>query len=73
VPDPSLLEAYRRECTPDDYREVLGEGSVEGALEWKVLIRFPWDPGKRLFRGERVYVFGLDLPRAETAELSVSV
>ena len=31
------------------------------------------EPGKRLFRGERVYVFGLDLPRAETAELSVSV
>ena len=40
----------------------LGEGPVEGPLEWKVLIRFPWDPEKRLFRGERVYVFGLDLP-----------
>ena len=149
MPDPSLLEAYRREFTPDDYRDVrelykvhsiaedardlpglistltedcvyelvqtghrweghegaarfytelltafpdinfaltditigpqgvfeeanvtatqqapwLGEGPVEGPLEWKVLIRFPWDPDKRLFRGERVYVFGLDLPQ----------
>ena len=41
----------------------LGEGPAEGQLEWKVIIRFPWDPEKRLFRGERVYVFGLDLPQ----------
>jgi hypothetical protein len=27
-----------------------------------VLIRFPWDPERKLFRGERVYTFGLDLP-----------
>jgi predicted ester cyclase len=29
---------------------------------WKVAIFFPWDPGKRLFRGERVYTAGLPLP-----------
>jgi hypothetical protein len=43
----------------------LGQGPVEGPLEWKVLIRFPWDPEQRLFRGERVYVFGLDLPELD--------
>lgn len=31
-------------------------------LEWKVVIWFPWDPERRLFRGEKVYVSGLDLP-----------
>jgi hypothetical protein len=31
-------------------------------LAWKVAIFFPWDPGKRLFRGERVYTAGLLLP-----------
>ena len=45
----------------------LGEGPIEGPLEWKVLIRFPWDPEKRLFRGERVYVFGLDLPQLDVS------
>ena len=25
-------------------------------LEWSVVIFFPWDPERRLFRGERVYV-----------------
>jgi predicted ester cyclase len=33
-------------------------------LEWKVVIWFPWDPEHRLFRGERVYVNGIDLPPA---------
>jgi predicted ester cyclase len=42
----------------------LGEGPVEGRLEWKVLIWFPWDPERRLFRGEKVYTFGIDLPSA---------
>jgi hypothetical protein len=42
----------------------LGEGPVEGQLEWKVLIWFPWDPEQRLFRGEKVYTFGIDLPSA---------
>ena len=31
-------------------------------LEWKVVIWFPWDPEQRLFRGEKVYVSGIDLP-----------
>ena len=32
------------------------------SLAWKVAIFFPWDPGSRLFRGERVYTAGLPLP-----------
>ena len=40
----------------------LGVGPVEGPLEWKVLIWFPWDPERKLFRGEKVYTFGIDLP-----------
>jgi predicted ester cyclase len=30
-------------------------------LSWKVGIFFPWDPERRLFRGERVYSAGLPL------------
>jgi predicted ester cyclase len=30
-------------------------------LAWKVVIFFPWDPGQRLFRGEKVYTAGLPL------------
>jgi predicted ester cyclase len=30
-------------------------------LSWKVAIFFPWDPEKRLFRGEKVYTAGLPL------------
>ncbi len=30
--------------------------------EWKVPISFPWDPELRLFRGEKVYTFGIELP-----------
>jgi hypothetical protein len=33
-------------------------------LAWKVVIFFPWDPARRLFRGERVYTAGLPLPLA---------
>jgi SnoaL-like domain len=33
-------------------------------LEWDVVIWFPWDAERRLFRGEKVYVFGIDLPPA---------
>jgi SnoaL-like protein len=39
----------------------LGRPPVEGPLEWKVLIWFPWDPEQRLFRGEKVYTFGIEL------------
>jgi steroid delta-isomerase-like uncharacterized protein len=30
-------------------------------LTWKVGILFPWDPQRRLFRGERIYTAGLPL------------
>jgi predicted ester cyclase len=30
-------------------------------LSWKVVIFFPWDPARRLFRGEKVYTAGLPL------------
>ena len=33
-------------------------------LEWRVVIWFPWDPAQRLFRGEKIYVSGIDLPPA---------
>ncbi len=29
-------------------------------LEFEVVIFFPWDVERRLFRGERIYVFGLE-------------
>jgi predicted ester cyclase len=31
-------------------------------LEWDVVIWFPWDAERRLFRGEKVYVSGIDPP-----------
>jgi predicted ester cyclase len=31
-------------------------------LAWKVVIFFPWDAERRLFKGERVYTAGLPLP-----------
>jgi predicted ester cyclase len=31
-------------------------------LAWKVVIFFPWDTERRLFRGERVYTANLPLP-----------
>ena len=40
----------------------LGQPPVEGRLEWKVLIWFPWDPEQRLFRGEKVYTSGSTYP-----------
>ncbi|MGH3050284.1 MAG: nuclear transport factor 2 family protein [Gaiellaceae bacterium] len=40
----------------------LGRGPQEGQLEWKVLIWFPWDPEQKLFHGEKIYTFGIDLP-----------
>ena len=30
-------------------------------LSWRVAIFFPWDPDRRLFRGEKVYTAGLPL------------
>jgi predicted ester cyclase len=40
----------------------LGTPATGERLEWKVVIWFPWDPELRLFRGEKVYVAGIDLP-----------
>ena len=31
-------------------------------LSWNVVIFFPWDPERRLFRGEKFYTAGLPLP-----------
>ena len=42
--------------------EWLGIAPSGEHLVWKVAIFFPWDPDKRLFRGERVYTAGLPLP-----------
>jgi hypothetical protein len=42
----------------------LGRPRAQGRTEWKVVIWFPWDPGQRLFRGEKIYVSGIDLPAA---------
>ena len=33
-------------------------------LTWRVVIFFPWDPEWKLFRGEKVYVSGIEIPDA---------
>jgi predicted ester cyclase len=33
-------------------------------LAWKVVIFFPWDSERRLFRGEKVYISGLPLTQS---------
>ena len=40
----------------------LGVEPTGAAFEWTVVIFFPWDRERRLFRGEKVYVDGLPLP-----------
>ena len=35
-------------------------------LSWKVVIFFPWDPDRRLLRGEKVYTAGLPLAEASS-------
>ncbi|MCW2977741.1 MAG: hypothetical protein JWM06_3022, partial [Actinomycetia bacterium] len=42
----------------------LGVEPTGERLAWKVVIWFPWDQERRLFRGEKVYVSGLDVPEA---------
>jgi steroid delta-isomerase-like uncharacterized protein len=42
--------------------EWLGVPASGHKLAWKVVIFFPWDRGRRLFRGEKVYTAGLPLP-----------
>jgi predicted ester cyclase len=36
-------------------------------IDWTVVIWFPWDAERRLFRGEKVYVAGIDIPPAVAA------
>ena len=40
----------------------LGVEPTGERLEWKVIIWFPWDEERRLFRGEKVYVSGIEIP-----------
>ena len=40
----------------------LGAPPTGERLEWKVIIWFPWDEERKRFRGEKVYVSGIDLP-----------
>ena len=42
----------------------LGVEPTGEQLEWDVVIWFPWDQERRLFRGEKVYVDGIDVPPA---------
>jgi predicted ester cyclase len=48
--------------------EWLGAAPTGERLAWKVVIFFPWDPDRRLFRGEKVYVDGLPLPVGHPSE-----
>jgi len=41
--------------------EWLGQPPTGERVEWKVVIFFPWDRERRLFRGEKVYTAGLPL------------
>jgi hypothetical protein len=42
-------------------REWLGQAPTMALLTWSVVIFFPWDPSRHLFRGEKVYsdAFGI--------------
>jgi predicted ester cyclase len=42
--------------------EWLGLPPTGERLAWKVVIFFPWDTERRLFRGEKVYTAGLRVP-----------
>jgi hypothetical protein len=52
------------DVTATQHARWLGMKPEPGRREWKVVIWFPWDPERRLFRGERVYVSGIELPDA---------
>ena len=47
--------------------EWLGVEPTGERLAWKVVIWFPWDQERRLFKGERVHVFGIDIPVARAS------
>jgi predicted ester cyclase len=42
--------------------EWLGAPATGEHLEWSVVIFFPWDRERQLFRGEKVYVEGVPIP-----------
>jgi predicted ester cyclase len=42
--------------------EWLGIEPTGERLAWKVVIFFPWESERRLFKGERIYTAGLPLP-----------
>ncbi len=42
--------------------EWLGAPATGERLEWSVVIFFPWDRERQLFRGEKVYVEGVTIP-----------
>jgi len=50
------------DVTGTHQNEWLGFPHSGERLTWKVAIFFPWDPERRLFRGEKVYTAGLPLP-----------
>ncbi len=53
------------EVTATHTGEWLGSPPSGERLRWSVVIFFPWDPARRLFRGEKVYTHGLpDVPPA---------
>jgi SnoaL-like polyketide cyclase len=53
------------EVTATHQAEWLGVAPSGERLTWKVVIFFPWDPERRLFRGEKVYTAGLPLAALE--------
>jgi predicted ester cyclase len=40
-------------------RNWLGVAATGQRLQFTVVIFFPWDAARRLFKGERIHVFGL--------------
>jgi len=50
----------------------LGAPPTGERLEWRVVIWFPWDAEQHRFRGEKVYVSGIDLPDAAAQEPGVA-
>ena len=50
------------DVTGTHHGEWLGVPASGQKLGWKVVIFFPWDRERHLFRGEKVYTAGLPLP-----------
>ena len=46
----------------------LGVEPTGERLAWKVVIWFPWDEERRLFRGEKVYVSGIAIPELSSPQ-----